>query len=155
VREGVAARPGSHALNALICKEKPMSGYNNPYVLLEFPNLGDDVSVLIRNPQLMPPAQLQPRDVAVDENGQPVDQEAARQASYEVMERLIVAWKVYEAFEGEIEVAEDADPTELFQQLTVGEPKRLGKINTDSIGRLPLAILNRIGEEVGRVADPQ
>ena len=132
-----------------------MSGYTNPYVLLEFPNLGDDVSVLIRNPQLMPPAQLQPRDVPLDEHGQPVDQEAARLASYEVMERLIVAWKVFEAFGDEVEVAEDADPAELFERLTAGDPKRLGKINTDNIGRLPLAILNRIGEEVGRVADPQ
>lgn len=133
-----------------------MSGYTNPYVLLEFPNLGDDVSVLIRNPQLMPPAQLQPRDVPLDENGQPVDQEQARQASYEVMQRLIVAWKVYEAFGGEAEVAEDADPAELLEQLTAaGEPKRLGAITTENIGRLPLAILNRIGEEVGRVADPQ
>lgn len=131
-----------------------MLGYTNPYVLLTFPDLGEDVSVLIRNPQLMPPAQLQPRDVAVDDNGQPVDQEAARQASYEVMERLIVAWKVYEAFGDEVDIDPEADPAELFEQLTAGESKRLGRITTENIARLPLAILNRIGEEVGRVADP-
>lgn len=132
-----------------------MSGYTNPYVLLTFADLGDDVSVLMRNPQLMPPSQLQPRDVPMDDKGQPLDQEAARQASFEVMERLIVAWKVYEAFGDEVEVAEDADPAALFEQLTAGEPRRLGAVNAENIGRLPLAILNRIGEEVGRVADPR
>jgi len=131
-----------------------MAGYTNPYVLLEFPELGDDVSVLMKNPQLIAPSKLQARDVPLDENGQPLDPREAQEASYEVMERLIVAWKVYEAFSDDVEIDPEADPAELFQQLAAGEPKRLGKVTTENISRLPLAILNRIGEEVGRVADP-
>lgn len=134
-----------------------MSGYTNPYVLLTFPDLGEDISVLMKNPQLLPPSEIQPEDVPLDDNGQPLDQNAAQQAMYKVMARLIVAWKVYEAFDpnASLDIPADADPTALFESLGAGEQERLGNVTVDNIGRLPLAILNRIGEEVGRVADPQ
>ena len=134
-----------------------MSGYTNPYVLLQFPDLGDDISVLMKNPQLLPPSEIQPEDVPVDENGQPLDQNAAQEAMYKVMARLIVAWKVYEAFDpnATLDVDPDADPAAIFESLGAGEQQRLGKVTTENIARLPLAIINRIGEEVGRVADPQ
>ena len=134
-----------------------MSGYTNPYVLLTFPDLGDDVSVLMKNPQLLPPSEITPEDVPTDENGQPLDPKAANEAMYKVMARLIVAWKVYEAFDpgAAPEIDADADPAELFASLGAGEQKRLGAITAENVGRLPLAIINRIGEEVGRVADPR
>lgn len=134
-----------------------MSGYTNPYVLLQFPDLGDDVSVLMKNPQLLPPSEIQPEDVPVDDKGQPLDPQAANESMYKVMGRLIVAWKVYEAFApgDTLDIDPDADPAELFASLGGGEQTRLGKITPENIGRLPLAILNRIGEEIGRVADPQ
>jgi hypothetical protein len=134
-----------------------MSGYTNPYVLLQFPDLGDDVSVLMKNPQLLPPSEIQPEDVPTDDNGQPLDQKAAQEAMYKVMAKLIVSWKVYEAFsDGDaLDIDPDADPVDIFAALGTGEQTRLGKITTENIARLPLAILNRIGEEVGRVADPQ
>lgn len=133
-----------------------MSGYSNPYVLLTFPDLGDDVSVLMKNPQLLPPSEIQPEDVPTDDKGQPLDPAAANEAMYKVMARLIVAWKVYEAFDADaaLDVDPDADPAELFATLGAGEQKRFGTVTPESVGRLPLAIINRIGEEVGRVADP-
>jgi hypothetical protein len=133
-----------------------MSGYTNPYVLLQFPDLGDDVSVLMKNPQLLPPSEIQPEDVPTDDNGEPVDQKQAQEAMYKVMARLIVAWKVYEAFapDATLDIDPEADPAALFASLGAGEQERLGSITVDNIARLPLAILNRIGEEVGRVADP-
>ena len=134
-----------------------MSGYTNPYVLLQFPDLGDDVSVLMKNPQLLPPSEIQPEDVPTDDNGQPIDQAAAQEAMYKVMARLIVAWKVYEAFnpDAALDIDPEADPAALFESLGAGEQKRLGNVTVENIARLPLAIINRIGEEVGRVADPQ
>lgn len=131
-------------------------GYTNPYVLLTFPDLGDDVSVLMKNPQLLPPSEIQPEDVPTDDKGQPLDPAAANEAMYKVMARLIVAWKVYEAFDAgaALDVDPDADPAELFATLGAGEQKRFGTVTPESVGRLPLAIINRIGEEVGRVADP-
>lgn len=134
-----------------------MSGYANPYVLLQFPDLGDDVSVLMKNPQLLPPSEITPEDVPTDDNGQPVDPNEAQQAMYRVMTRVIVAWKVYEAFNPNeaLDIDPDADPAELFETLGTGEQQRLGKVTPENVGRLPLAIINRIGEEIGRVADPQ
>lgn len=134
-----------------------MSGYTNPYVLLQFPDLGEDVSVLMKNPQLLPPSEIQPEDVPTDDNGQPLDPNAAQEAMYKVMARLIVAWKVYEAFSTgvPIDIDPESDPAELFETLGAGEQQRLGRVTPDNVGRLPLAIINRIGEEIGRVADPQ
>lgn len=133
-----------------------MSGYTNPYVLLTFPDLGDDVSVLMKNPQLLPPSEIQPEDVPTDDNGRPLDPQAANEAMYRVMARLIVAWKVYEAFApgGALDIDPDADPADLFESLGAGEQKRLGAVTPENVGRLPLAIINRVGEEIGRVADP-
>jgi hypothetical protein len=109
-----------------------MSGYTNPYVLLQFPDLGDDVSVLMKNPQLLPPSEIQPEDVPTDDNGQPLDQKAAQEAMYKVMAKLIVSWKVYEAFsDGDaLDIDPDADPVDIFAALGTGE-------------------------QTGRVADPQ
>lgn len=135
-----------------------MSGYSNPYSLLQFPELGDDVSVLIRNPQLLAPAEITPKDVPLDERGQPLDPQEAQNAMYEVFARLIVAWKVYDGSTGTpLELGEDADPVALFESLnaTPDAQPRLGAITVDNIARMPLRIINRIGEELGRVADPQ
>jgi hypothetical protein len=134
-----------------------MAGYTSPYVLLPFPDLGDDVSVLIRNPQLLPPSELTPEDVQLDERGQPVDPQAANMAMYKVFARLIVAWKVYDASEliTPVEVSEDADPVALFESLETTAQPRLGAISAENIARLPLRIINRIGAELGSVADPK
>ncbi|MFG2412270.1 hypothetical protein [Streptomyces goshikiensis] len=134
-----------------------MAGYSNPYILLQFPELGDDVSVLMRNPQLLAPSEVTPRDVLLDDRGQPVDQQDAQIAMYEVFERVIVAWKVYDgAVASALELAEDADPVALYESLNAVQEAqpRLGAVTVDNISRMPLRIVNKIGEELGRVADP-
>lgn len=134
-----------------------MSGYTNPYVLLQFPDLGDDCSILMKNPQLLPPKDITPEDVALDDKGQPLDPQAANEAMYAVFARIIVAWKVYEAFGSGVapEIAPDADPIALFESLGAGEQPRLGEITVENIGRLPMVIIKRVMEELSRVADPQ
>lgn len=135
-----------------------MAGYNNPYVLLQFPELGDDVSVLMRNPQLLPPSEVTPKDVPLDDRGQPLDPQQAQEAMYEVFARVIVAWKVYDASEpAALELGDDVDPVALFESLgAVQDPQpRLGPVTVENIGRMPLRIINRVMEEISRVADPQ
>ncbi|MDX3243661.1 hypothetical protein [Streptomyces sp. ME18-1-4] len=134
-----------------------MSGYTNPYVLLQFPELGDDVSVLMKNPQLLPPSEITPEDVPTGEDGQPTDPQAANEAMYKVMARIILAWKVYEAFApgDSLDIDPEADPADLFASLDGGAQTRLGKVTPENVARLPLAIINRVGEEIGRVADPR
>ena len=133
-----------------------MSGYANPFVLLRFPELGDDVSVLMRNPQLLPPKEITPEDVAMDDKGQPVDPNEAQEAMYKVFARVIVAWKVYDAGSGPVDIPEDADPVAMFEQLDgAGAQPRIGAISVENMARLPMRVINRIMEEIGRVADPQ
>lgn len=133
-----------------------MSGYTNPYILLQFPELGDDCSILMRNPQLMPPSKLTPDDVALGENGQPLDPQAANKSMFKVMAGLIVAWKVYEAFgDAGPDIAPDADPVELMATLGSGTQPRIGEISAENVAKLPLAVINSIGEEIGRVANPK
>ncbi|KAB7850121.1 hypothetical protein [Streptomyces mobaraensis] len=134
-----------------------MPGYTNPYVLLQFPDLGDDVSVLMRNPQLLPPRDITPEDVPLDANGQPSDPQAAQEAMYRVFARVIVAWKVYDPNgAAPPEIGPDADPIALFEQLRDGGGQpRLGDITPENIARLPMRITTRIMEEISRVADPQ
>ncbi|MFK0045537.1 hypothetical protein ACIQU4_15690 [Streptomyces sp. NPDC090741] len=134
-----------------------MSGYTNPYVLLKFPDLGSDVSVLMRNPQLLPQNVLTPRDVPLDEHGQPVDQQDANEAMYEVFARVIVAWKVYDGSQAmPLEITEDADPVALFESLGQGgDQPRLGAITTDNVAKMPMRIIKSVMEEIAQVADPQ
>ncbi len=135
-----------------------MPGYTNRVILLEFPQLGDKVSVLLRNPVLLPPGELTPDDVATDADGTPVDTQAANSAMYKVMAGLIVAWHVYDASATATPVTIDLDADDLTAQLAAleaAEQTRLVEITPENVARLPMAIINRIGEEIGRVADPQ
>ncbi|WP_438489582.1 hypothetical protein [Streptomyces sp. S186] len=134
-----------------------MSGYTNRVILLQFPELGDKVSVLLRNPRLLPPAELTPEDVPVDANGQPLDPQAANVAMYKVMANLIAAWHVYDATATADTVHIDLDADDLDAQLQAlegADQVRLVDITAENVARLPMAIINRIGEEIGRVADP-
>lgn len=131
--------------------------YANPYVLLEFPELGDDVSVLIKNPQLMPPDALSPEDVPLDDKGMPVNPQDGLNASYKVMAGLIVAWKVYEIFNPAdgLDIGIDEDPADILARLGAGTQQRLGKVTPEAVGRLPMSIITRIMDEVQRVTNPQ
>lgn len=133
-----------------------MSGYNNPYVMLTFPELGDDCSVLMRNPQLLPPSEITPEDVALDDKQQPIDPNAANEAMYKVMARIIVAWKMYEAFTADLPpVDPEADPTEVMATLQGMEQRRIGAVTAGNVALLPMDAIKRIMEEIGRVADPK
>ncbi|MGW1744598.1 hypothetical protein ACWCRD_03060 [Streptomyces sp. NPDC002092] len=131
--------------------------YANPYVLLEFPDLGDDVSVLIKNPQLMPPDALSPEDVPVNDKGEPLNPQDGLNASYKVMAGLIVAWKVYEVFNpaDTLDINPYDDPAAVLARLGEGTQQRFGKVTPEAVGRLPMAIITRIMEEVQRVTNPQ
>ncbi|GHB55430.1 hypothetical protein GCM10010331_49070 [Streptomyces xanthochromogenes] len=134
-----------------------MPGYTSPYVLMQFPDLGDDVSVLMRNPQLLPPREITPRDVPTDDKGQPLDPDDAQKVMYEVFARLIVAWKVYDASQTPpLEISEDADPVALFESLGSGDAQpRIGPINVDNVARLPMRIISRMMDEVNATVSPQ
>ena len=121
--------------------------YANRVITLNFPELSEDptndpIRVTLRNPRLVPAPELRPRDL-------PDDATEAEQmtASFETTARLIVGWRVYDA-SAPIELDEDGN--------VVGEQPLLPMPATaDLVAKLPLVILNRIGEEVKEAVDPQ
>jgi len=139
-----------------------MAGYANPYILRPYPELGDRVSVLLRNPQLLPPSVITPRDVPMDDKGQPVDSADAQMAMYEVMARVIVKWRVFDGSTAAPDVPDldldiDADAlAEQIEALGATEQPPLGDITADNVARLPMAIISDLMDVIGRVAsDPK
>lgn len=66
-------------------------------VRLDFPELGDDCHVIIRNPMLMSQDELTPDlSIALNDEGRPVDMEAARLASVDLSGTLIVSWVMWD-----------------------------------------------------------
>jgi len=117
-----------------------MAGYARRVIKLDFPDLAeadDDIHIIIRNPKLVPPGELRRRDIKVGPDGMPEDMEEATSAGYEVLAKLIIGWRVYDATS-----TEDDQP-------------RLGLPATAAlVAKLPMEIINRLGVELSKV-NPQ
>jgi hypothetical protein len=117
-----------------------LPGYKNRLIPLEFPELSEDgdlISVTLRNPQTVPFDNLQPRQVAHDANGEPIDKQDAYLAMYEVYARMIVNWHVYDA------TSLDDDQPELPLPATA-----------ENFAKLPLEVQNRVADEVNMRRNP-
>jgi hypothetical protein len=119
----------------------PSTGYVDRFITIRFDHLtgdavNDPVWVVIRNPRLVPPSVLTADPVALGPDGMPVDQKAAELATYAVLARLIKDWRVYDA---------SVDGISLLPM----------PASPDLIARLPLEIINRLGAEVSRAANPR
>jgi hypothetical protein len=124
-----------------------MAGYANRVVTLPFPELSDDqetdpIRVTIRNPRLMPPDELRMKG-DIDEN----DEDAVMAATYEMMAKLIIGWRVYDA----------SAPVELDEtgEVTGDQPMLDMPATPEKVAKLPLEIINRIGAELKEAGDPQ
>jgi hypothetical protein len=127
-------------------------GYANNVITLTFPELSEDpendsIHVVIRNPRLMAPSQLKPRDVDLDAEGKPVDEEDAERASFEVMAKLVIGWRVYDPT-AEITVDEKGE-------VTSDQPLLPKEYNADNVAKLPMAIINRLATEMAEAVNPQ
>lgn len=128
------------------------TGYSNRVIRLDFPELTDDpvndpIRVIIRNPRLMAPDELTPKDLKVTAEGAPESSEEATKESYAIFARLVIGWRVYDA-KAPIELDVNGD--------IVGDQELLPQtFTTETIGRLPLAILQRLSEELGEAMNPQ
>jgi hypothetical protein len=129
-------------------------GYANRVVTLTFDELSDDpedrIWVCIRNPKLVPIDEMRSGagDVATDADGKPADSDAAAKSGYRIFAKLIVGWHVYDATVlPELNAAgEDVGAQVLLPQAPV---------TVETVAKLPLAILNRLMEELGSVNPPQ
>lgn len=84
-----------------------MTGYANRVVRIAFPSLTEEgqpeLFVTIKNPKTMPPRDLIATDVTVDENGLPVDQALAARRSSEILARMVIAWRMYDATDWQVD----------------------------------------------------
>jgi hypothetical protein len=126
-----------------------MPGYSGRVVTLNFAELtapGDPmIHVALRNPRLIPLDMLQPREVELGPDGRPVDLDAAKRANNEVLAKLIIGWRVYDASD----VSVDEDGNELDQA-----PLPL-PATPDSVAKLPTSIFIALTKEVTEAMDPQ
>lgn len=79
-----------------------MAGYANRVVRLAFPHLTEDgqpeLFITIKNPKVMPPHELTAFDIDLDPvTGAPKDPALAAQRSTEIIARLVIAWRMYDA----------------------------------------------------------
>ncbi|MEV8324507.1 hypothetical protein [Kitasatospora sp. NPDC056731] len=135
-----------------------MPGYRDRFLLITFPEVGDDASILLRNPRLVPPDLLEPEPIELDAAGEPVDREAARRAMHTVFSKLIVAWRgMYDAASDEVpaDLPAGGDLGDLLARLEESGQQQLGAPSPETVARLPIAVVNRLAEEIGNAANPR
>ena len=105
-------------------------GYRNRTIRMDFDDLGDGVYVTLRNPKLVPADRLAPRQVAMDANGMPANQNDMFMATYETVANLITDWCVYDA----------EDESE--------DPAPLGAPSIENVAKMPSEMFERITNEL-------
>jgi hypothetical protein len=132
-----------------------MSGYSNRIIKLPFDDLTDDpkedpIWVAIRNPRLVPPAELTPENVTGITGGVPDDLDAANYATYKIMSRLIVGWRAYDASQPVQlnAVGEDVTPQILL-------PVSPESFTPSNVAKLPMEIIQAVGKEMTDAMNPR
>lgn len=115
-----------------------MPGYANRFITIQFPQLGDDLWVTIRNPKTLAPDTLRPADIPVDAAGNPLNPAQAETEMYRVLSSLVKDWHVYDA-------TSDADDQPVLEL----------PATPDLIRKLPVEIINRIAEELAGGVNPR
>ena len=140
-----------------------MPGYRDRVIKLDFPDLAEDddkIFVIIRNPRLLPPAEVASFssgssgfEAETGEDGAPkvkvADSGAAHETLHKMVARLVVAARVYDATEvGEFD-PQTGEPT--------GEQPLLPPPPWDAAqaAKLPLPVLTRISQEFSEAVNPQ
>lgn len=129
------------------------TGYLNRVIKLDFSDEWstdperDPIWLVIRNPKLVPPGELT-GNVAMNPDGTPVDMQQATDNMYEVVAKLVVAWRVYDATQ-----VPEIDPV-TGEDITV--PELLPMPATAALCRkLPSAFITRVANEIKAAVDPQ
>lgn len=134
----------------LFWQVRTIAGFATRLITIRFDDLSEDPErdplwVSIRNPKLMPPGELQARRVELDENGNPANADAAMHATHEMIAKLVVAWRMYDATSNEINM-QTGEP--LDQQL-LPLPA-----TPESCAKLPMEVVRRISEEMTSAVSP-
>lgn len=132
-----------------------MGGYSTPVITLRFDHLvddpaGDPIWVALRNPKIMPPDALRPRELAVDAEGKPINEGDALAAMYEIIAGLVMGWRAYDSTALDIDAAGNVMPMALLPEVSKSQPA-----TPDMVKKLPMEIINTIAEQIKQAANPQ
>lgn len=127
-----------------------MTGFRNRILTLQFPDLTDEgdpiLHVVLRNPKTVPPTDLVPDDLPVGPDGTPLDQALAAQRSREIIARLIIGWRMYDAsdfgYDPETGLPTDQQPLPL-------------PATPELVDRLPMDVIREINKAIKEAVDPQ
>lgn len=134
------------------------AGYLNRVILLAFPELAEGCTVLIRNPRLMAPHELDSPGTAVEGETAGSEAEQDSDSMHRTIAKLIVGWRnVYPADldTAELDLDGDTDLEALAESLNSADQEPLGQVNETNIRRVPFVIINKIAEQMGDLANPQ
>lgn len=127
-----------------------MAGYANRVVRIEFPDLTENgqplLFISIKNPRVLPPEELIAEDVTVDETGRPTDPKLAAQRSREILARLIVGWRMYDATDFKV----DAETGEPLDQSPLPMPA-----TPELVAKLPSKALIELNQELTAAVNPE
>lgn len=132
-----------------LCEEPPMAGYANRVMRLGFPQLTEEgqpeLFITIRNPRVVPPDDLAAYDIQVDANGMPTDAQKATERSAQIIARLIVAWRMYDATEWGVDEA-----GELLDQKPLPLPA-----TPDLVRKLPAEAMMELNRAIQDAVNPR
>jgi hypothetical protein len=115
----------------------PIAGYADRTVTLNFPDLGPEIYVTLRNPKTMAPGALRPRDIAMGPDGLPLNPDDAEAAMYDMLATLVRDWCVYDA-------TSDLDD----------QPRLPLPATPEMMRMLPMSIITTITEELSKAVNP-
>lgn len=123
-------------------------GYSDRIVTLMFPEMaepGDTLWVAFRNPMHVPASELRRiRDVPVDGDDQPLDDQAATTALVATLAGMIVGWRVYDAT-----VAGLDDDGQAIPQPLLPLP-----VTPELVRRMPAAIVRALSQNIKQALAP-
>lgn len=129
-------------------------GYSQPVIRRPFPDLTDDLAgdpiwVTIKNPKIMPPDSLRPREIPTDSEGRPVNETDALMAMYEILAGLVIGWRVYDATQISLDEMGNAAPMVLLPAVSKDAPATAAMVRC-----LPMTIINDLADQVKQAANP-
>jgi len=126
-----------------------MAGFANRVRTLTFPELTEDgepvLYVAVRDPRTMPSSLLMPPDIARAPDGRPLVPEEAEQRSREILARMVIGWRMYDATD--FTVDDDGNPMEQAMLPLPATPELIDK--------LPMAVTHAMNTLIVEALNPR
>jgi hypothetical protein len=126
-----------------------MPGFANRVKTLIFPELTEDgertLFVALRNPKTMPMEALVPQDIPRGPDGAVLDPAAAETRSREIVAKLVIGWRMYDATDFSID--DEGNPVDQALLPLPATP--------ESVAKLPMVVIQQINTAIVEAINPQ